>query len=231
MSEAQFTVRGLQAGYGPLKVLHGVDVEIARGSRVGIFGHNGSGKSTLLKCLVGGVSGASGDVLFQGQRIVAGAVHRNVQLGIGVVPQTRNVFPNLSVEECLEIAGLRHRSAGPGEMYALFPRLRERARQRAGLMSGGEQQMLAVAMAMTTRPKAIVLDEPTAGLSPAAAQLLTQSLAAINERGGTTIIMVEQNVLAALRVVDRAVVVRSGTIVYDGPSAGLARDQDLWSLF
>ena len=231
MADPLIAVRSLEASYGPLKVLHGLDLDIVAGTRVGIFGHNGSGKSTLLKCLVGGVPETAGSVRFNGHPIVPGAVHRNVQLGIGVVPQTRNVFPNLSVDECLDIAGLRHPNTTRDSVYALFPRLGERAGQRAGSMSGGEQQMLAVGMALMTKPDAILLDEPTAGLSPAAAQTLTASLVAVNESTGTTVVMVEQNVMAALRIVQRAIVVRAGRIVYDGLSAELATGQDLWSLF
>ena len=231
MAKPLFQVAALHAGYGPLKVLHGIDLTVTRGERVGIFGHNGSGKSTLLKCLVGGVPEAAGQVRFAERPIEPGAVHRNVKLGIGVVPQTRNVFPNLSVDECLEIAGMRRGKADRSAIYGLFPRLGERARQRAGTMSGGEQQMLAVGMALMTKPDVILLDEPTAGLSPAAAQHLLQSLVEVNVQTGTTMLMVEQNVLAALRIVQRAVVVRSGQVVYDGTSAQLPSSHDLWALF
>jgi branched-chain amino acid transport system ATP-binding protein len=226
-----FHVEKLTASYGTLVAVRGVSVDFAAGGRVGIFGHNGSGKSTLLKCMFGGVKGVSGTVRFDGNIIVPGLVHRNVRLGIGVVPQTRNVFPSLSVERCLRIAGLRDGNTALNDVFEILPLLRERRRQQAGLMSGGEQQMLAVGMALMTKPKALLLDEPTAGLAPAAATSILASLRAINERLATTIIMVEQNVLTALDMVQRALVLRTGQIVFDGQSGDLGRKEDLWSWF
>ena len=231
MSEPLFSVSKLNARYGSLAVLHGIDLRIESGERVAIFGHNGSGKSTLLKCLVGGLSECDGQVLYKGQAIEPGAVHRNVQLGIGMVPQTRNVFPNLTVRQCLEIAGTRSGERSFEAVYQLFPRLRERADQKAGLMSGGEQQMLAVGMALTTKPGAILLDEPTAGLSPIAARTVLASLVDVNEKAGVAIVLVEQNVMLALEIVQRAVVVRSGKVVFDGDAAELAESKNLWALF
>jgi branched-chain amino acid transport system ATP-binding protein len=228
---ALFEVSHLNARYGSLAVLHDVSLTIAPGERVAIFGHNGSGKSTLLKCLVGGLSECDGRVSYRGHAIEPGAVHRNVQLGIGMVPQTRNVFPNLTVEQCLEIAATRSGERSYDAVYELFPRLRERVDQKAGLMSGGEQQMLAVGMALMTRPGAILLDEPTAGLSPVAARTVLASLVEVNERAGVAIVLVEQNVMLALEIAQRAVVVRSGEVVFDGPASRLAEDVDLWSLF
>jgi branched-chain amino acid transport system ATP-binding protein len=230
-SEAIFTVENLQALYGTLVAVRDVSIEFQAGSRTGIFGHNGSGKSTLLKCLVGAVSSVSGTVRFEGNEIQPDLVHRNVRLGIGLVPQSRNVFPSLTVEKCLRIAGLRDNNAQLDNVFDILPLLRERRRQCAGLMSGGEQQMLAVGMALMTRPKALILDEPTAGLSPIAAKKVLERLRAINEQFATTIIIVEQNVLAALDVVERAIVLRSGQIVFDGLARDLQRKEDLWSWF
>jgi branched-chain amino acid transport system ATP-binding protein len=207
----------------------GVSVDFAAGGRVGIFGHNGSGKSTLLKCLFGGVKSVSGTVRFNDNVIEPDFVHRNVRLGIGVVPQTRNVFPSLSVERCLRIAGLRDGNTAFDDVFEILPLLRDRRRQQAGLMSGGE--LLALGMALMTKPKALLLDEPTAGLAPAAATSILASLRAINARLATTIIMVEQNVLTALDVVERALVLRAGQIVFDGQSGDLGRKEDLWSWF
>jgi len=212
-------------------VLHGVNARIEIGERVGIFGHNGSGKSTLLKCLVGALPDCEGEVLYKGKRIEPGAVHRNVQLGIGMVPQTRNVFPNLTVEQCLEIAATRSSERSLESVFQLFPRLRERLHQKAGLMSGGEQQMLAVGMALITQPGAILLDEPTAGLSPVAARAVLNSLVDVNKIAGVAIVLVEQNVMLTLEIVQRAIVLRSGTVVFDGPAAELAVEKNLWALF
>jgi branched-chain amino acid transport system ATP-binding protein len=231
MTTSAFSIDNLTASYGALVAVRGVSLAFAAGGRAGIFGHNGSGKSTLLKCLFGGVKAISGAVWFESSSIEPGLVHRNVRLGIGVVPQSRNVFPSLSVERCLRIAGLRESNTNLDTVFEMFPVLKERRRQRAGLMSGGEQQMLAVGMALMTRPKALLLDEPTAGLSPVAAKSVLESLRAINERLSTTIIVVEQNVLTTLDMVERAIVLRSGQIVFDGRSSDLRRKEDLWSWF
>lgn len=226
-----FTVEKLVASYGTLVAVRDVSLSIEAGSRVGIFGHNGSGKSTLLKCLVGGVKSVSGTVHFGGDKIEPDLVHMNVRLGIGVVPQSRNVFPSLTVEECLQIAGMRANNSSFEEVYDLLPLLKERRRQRAGLMSGGEQQTVAIGMALMTKPKAVLLDEPTAGLSPVAAYNALDCLKNINERLGTSIILVEQNILNTLEMVQRAIVLRSGKIVFDGNSRELADKEDLWSRF
>jgi branched-chain amino acid transport system ATP-binding protein len=231
MSRPLFSVKNLNARYGSLAVLHGVNVQIDAGERVAIFGHNGSGKSTLLKCLVGALPDCEGEVLYRGQTIEPGAVHRNVQLGIGMVPQTRNVFPNLTVKQCLEIAATRSDERSFEAVFQLFPRLRERIDQKAGVMSGGEQQMLAVAMALITNPGAILLDEPTAGLSPVAARTVLASLVDVNEKNGVAIVLVEQNVMLAIEIAQRAVVVRTGKVVFDGPAAELAEEKNLWALF
>ena len=151
------------ASYGPLVAVRDVSLSVRGGTRVGIFGHNGSGKSTLLKCLIGGVKAVSGTVHFGDALIRPGFVHLNVRLGISMVPQSRNVFPSLTVERCLRIAGMRANNGAFEEVYEILPILKERRRQRSGLMSGGEQQMVAIGMALMTKPKALLLDEPTAG--------------------------------------------------------------------
>lgn len=229
--QPDFTVEDLVASYGALVAVRGVSLLVRGGSRVGVFGHNGSGKSTLLKCLVGGVKSVSGVVHFGDALIRPDFVHLNVRLGISMVPQSRNVFPSLSVERCLRIAGMRANNTAFEEVYEILPILKERRRQRSGSMSGGEQQMVALGMALMTKPKALLLDEPTAGLSPVAARDALACLRAINERMATTIIIVEQNILTTLDMVQRAVVLRSGEVVFDGNSSDLARKEDLWSRF
>ena len=231
MQEPNFTAKTIVASYGALVAIRDVSLVIKAGERVGIFGHNGSGKSTLMKCLVGGVKSVSGDVRFGDTVIQPNLVHINVRLGIGIVPQSRNVFPSLTVERCLRIAGMRAGNEVFEEVYEILPLLKERRRQRAGLMSGGEQQMVAIGMALMSKPKAILLDEPTAGLSPVAARNALDCLRTINERMGTTIVIVEQNILTTLEMVQRAIVLRSGEIVFDGQSHDLARKEDLWSRF
>ena len=230
-SGPQFRIANLVARYGSLVALRDISLEFGAGERIGIFGHNGSGKSTLLKCLVGGLTDVGGQVSFEGEEIQPGNVYRNVGLGIGVVPQTDNVFPSLTVEQCLDVASLRGQAVSSAEIGELFPVLSERRHQRAGLMSGGEQQILSVGMALVPCPRALLLDEPTAGLAPVVARTMLKSLAEINKRFGTTIIVVEQNVLLALDLVQRAIVLRSGSVVFDGLSSDLRRKEDLWSWF
>ena len=225
-----FRASNLVAGYAGNRVLHGVSLAIGAQERVGIFGHNGSGKSTLLRCLIGDVREMAGMVSFDGTPIGKGAVHRNVLLGIGFVPQSRNVFSDLAVEHCLRIAGLNSRRP-VGDVYALFPLLQARRRQRAGSLSGGERQMLAVSMALMTRPRVLLLDEPTAGLAPLRACEVLNNLATVSRTEGTGLIVIEQNVLSALAVVDRAIVLRAGRVVYDGGTAALQNEHDLWELF
>ena len=225
-----FRAIDLVAGYAGNRVLHGISVEIGSQERVGIFGHNGSGKSTLLRALVGDVREMAGAVSFDGTPIVTGAVHRNVLLGIGFVPQSHNVFFDLAVEHCLSIAGLNSRRP-VGDAYAMFPLLQARRRQRAGSLSGGERQMLAVSMALMTRPRVLLLDEPTAGLAPLRASEVLDNLASVSRAEGTGLIVIEQNVLPALAVVERAIVLRAGRVVYDGSTAGLQSEHDLWELF
>ena len=225
-----FQATDLVAGYAGNRVLKGVNVKIGAQERVGVFGHNGSGKSTLLRCLIGDIREMTGAVSFDGTPIVTGAVHRNVVLGIGFVPQSHNVFTDLAVEHCLSIAGLNSRRP-VSDVYSLFPILQTRRRQRAGSLSGGERQMLAVSMALMTRPRVLLLDEPTAGLAPLRASEVLDNLAHVSRAEGTGLIVIEQNVLPALAVVDRAIVLRGGRVVYDGSTAKLQSEHDLWELF
>jgi branched-chain amino acid transport system ATP-binding protein len=225
-----FDVTSVVAGYGGNTVLHGISLTIQANERVGIFGHNGSGKSTLLRCLVGDMAEMEGQISFAGRRVIPGQVHRNVRLGIGFVPQSNNVFASLAVEDCLRIAGLNSRRS-LDDMFVLFPALRDRRRQRAGSLSGGERQLVAVSMALMTRPQVLLLDEPTAGLSPVRATEVLHNLEHVSRFENTGLVLIEQNVLPALAVVDRAIVLRGGRVVFDGSTAKLQREQDLWELF
>jgi branched-chain amino acid transport system ATP-binding protein len=184
-----------------------------------------------LKSLIGAVADVSGSVWFNGHAIVPGSTHANVNLGMGFVPQTKNVFPSLTVEKCLQIAGMQNGSAHLGDVQDIFPILKERLTQMAGSLSGGQQQLLAVGMALMRKPKAILLDEPTAGLSPLAAQLVMRSLEAIHARFGTSVIIVEQNVNMALTMVDRAIILKTGQLVVDSPAAELRATNCLWEWF
>lgn len=223
--------RNLQARYGGFTALKDISLSVGPGERVAIFGHNGAGKTTLLRCGLGDVDEVSGHITYDGEPIVAGSVYRNARRGIGFVPQGHNVFRDLSVAQNLKMAGLLHDQAYIEEVYRLFPVLQERRAQAAGSLSGGQQQMLAVGMALMTRPTILMLDEPTTGLAPIIVQDMFRTLLEINRSTGTAIMLVEQNVAAALRIVERAVVLKTGAIIFDGPSAELAGHEDLWRWF
>src|ERR1043165_7141213 len=183
-------VQNLTAGYGPLTVLNDVSLSLADGARLGIFGHNGAGKTTLLRCIVGAVRPSGGKVDLDGMDTGSATVAENVRHGISQVPAGHNVFPQLSVEQNLRIAGLLFDPAFVTQVYELFPVLAERRQERAGSMSGGEQQMLALGMALMTRPKWLLLDEPSTGLAPVIVRNVMRRLADINERLGARPVIV-----------------------------------------
>jgi branched-chain amino acid transport system ATP-binding protein len=224
-------VEHVNAYYGKLQVLHDLSLKISDGERIGIFGHNGAGKTTLLKSCVGDMAHISGNISYHGRAILPGQVHLNVRQGIGFVPQGHNVFRELSVEQNLRISGLMHDPAYAETIYGIFPIMRERRLQQAGSLSGGQQQMLALGMALMTRPNLLLLDEPTTGLAPIIVRDVLESIRAINQTEGTTVVIVEQNVQATLKQVERAVVLKSGRIIFDGPSKQLLEQESLWHLF
>ena len=223
--------RNLSARYGKLQALSDVSFSVARGARVAIFGHNGAGKTTLLNCAVGGIRDVEGSVSFEDRPIEPGAVYKNARHGIGFVPQGHNVFKSLSVEKNLHIAGLLHDEAYAARVYELFPILAERRAQLAGSLSGGQQQMLALGMALMTQPKILLLDEPMSGLAPVIIESVFESLLRINRETGAALVVVEQNVMVTLAAVERAVILKSGKLVWDGASEELARKEDLWAWF
>ena len=223
--------RGISARYGKLTALSGVSLSVPDGARVAIFGHNGAGKTTLLKCAVGAVPGVEGEVHCRGSRIEPGAVYRNSRLGIGFVPQGHNVFKNLDVERNLRIAGLLHAASFVENVYELFPALAARRSQLAGSLSGGQQQMLALGMALMTQPKVLLLDEPMSGLAPVIVENVLATLLRINRDTGTALVMVEQNVKATLPAVERALILKAGRLVWDGPAGELSNKEDLWKWF
>ena len=223
--------RGVTARYGKLTALANVSLSVAGGERVAVFGHNGAGKTTLLKCAVGAVPDLQGEVSCGGNRVEPGAVYRNTRHGIGLVPQGHNVFKSLSVERNLRIAGLLHDPGYIDRIYELFPMLAERRAQSAGSLSGGQQQMLALGMALMTQPKMLLLDEPMSGLAPVIVENVFASLGRINRDTGAAVVIVEQNVKATLPAVDRAVILKAGRLVWDGASRELAGKEDLWAWF
>lgn len=224
-------VTSVSAGYGALTALSDISVAVQDGSKVGIFGHNGAGKTTLLRCIVGSHIPSAGTIIWNGEPIAAGSVAANVRRGIAFVPQGHNVFPNLSVEQNLHISGLLFDMKFLSEIYKLFPVLEERKTQRAGSMSGGEQQMLALGMALMTQPKWLLLDEPSTGLAPVIVRNVMERLKQVNERLGTGLLIVEQNVPATLKIVDRALIVKSGRLIEDASAQELSAKPDLWDFF
>jgi branched-chain amino acid transport system ATP-binding protein len=224
-------VQNLTAGYGALTVLNDVSLMLPTGARLGIFGHNGAGKTTLLRCIVGAVRPRQGKVDVEGADTSAATVAENVRRGIAFVPQGHNVFPNLTVEQNLRIAGLLFDPSFVAQVYELFPVLAERRQQRAGSMSGGEQQMLALGMALMTKPKWLLLDEPSTGLAPVIVGNVMRRLVEVNSRMGVGLIVVEQNVPATLKVVEQTLILRSGKVVFQGSVTELSGNTDLWKWF
>ena len=222
---------GVSAGYAGVPVLRDISFNVAEGEAVAIFGHNGAGKTTLLRCAVGDVAEVSGAVSYRGEAIVPGSVFRNTRRGIGFVPQGHNVFRELSVRQNPTIYGLHHPLSKVEEIYGLFPILLERSNQAAGSLSGGQQQILALGMALMTKPSILLLDEPSTGLAPIIVRDVMASLTKINRETGTTVVIVEQNIPATLAIVTRAIVVKAGRVVFDGPSRELERKEDFWGWF
>jgi len=225
------TYTDVHAGYGAFPVLKDISFSVNEGECVAIFGHNGAGKTTLLKCSVGDVEGVRGNVSYRGEAIIPGAVFLNARRGIGFVPQGHNVFRHLTVRQNLAISGLNHEGGVLDEVFRLFPILRQRGGQIAGSLSGGQQQILALGMALMTKPSILLLDEPSTGLAPIIVKNVMSSLAQINRTTGTTIVIVEQNLPATLQLVSRAIVLKAGRIVFDGSSKELERKEDLWAWF
>jgi len=221
----------LSARFGTLTALHGISLSLEPGARLGVFGHNGAGKTTLLRCIVGAHAPAVGSVTFDGRPIEPGKVPETVRRGIAFVPQGHNVFPTLSVERNLHVAGLLFDQSFISEVLKVFPVLEERKAQRAGSMSGGEQQMLALGMALMTQPKWLLLDEPSTGLAPVIVRNVMAQMRKVNEAFGTGLIVVEQNVPATLKLVDRALILKSGQAVFQGAAAELQAKPDLWEWF
>ena len=212
-------VKDLRAGYGKVDVLHGINLEVNASECVALVGANGAGKSTTLKCICGLIEDRSGSIEFEGHRIDGLPGQSIVRRGITMCPEGRQVFAEMSVLENLEMgAHTRHDKAQRSdleEMLDLFPVLRDRVRQRAGTLSGGEQEMLAIARALMSRPKLCIFDEPSLGLAPKIVEEVEQTIARIKARG-TTILLVEQNASMALRLSDRAYVFEAGEIVLTG---------------
>jgi len=217
--------------YGNIAAVKGLTLKVMPGEIVTLIGSNGAGKSTTLRTISGLLRPRQGQVTFNGKRIDRTGADEIVRRGIAQSPEGRRIFPRMTVAENLDLgAFLRKDRDGIAQdrerVLTLFPRLRERITQKAGTMSGGEQQMLAVARALMARPKLLLLDEPSMGLAPVLVDLIFETIRTIRD-DGTTVLLVEQNALAALRVADRAYVLESGLLNMEGPAKELAKDPEI----
>ena len=239
-------VRGLRAGYGSVPVLHDIDLDVEPGTITAVLGANGAGKTTLLRALCGLIHRDAGDIRYDGEDITSVPVESLVQRGIAHVPEGGGVIAELTVDENLRLGALwrrRYSLGGLGlrqdrsdrrpprdgaldEVYHLFPALAERRRYAGHQLSGGERQMLGLGRALVARPRLLLLDEPSMGLAPVLVELIFATIQRIREQG-TTVLLVEQNALAALGVADRAYVLESGLLKLTGPAADLAKDPEI----
>lgn len=226
MTQPLLQLHDVVAGYGPTTVLDLLTLNVAARERLAMIGRNGVGKTTALRAIMGLVPLRKGRILFQGEDITALSPHERAQRGLGYVPQTRDIFPSLTVEENL-LAGLKRRPRSAlDEAYALFPRLAERRSNGGTQLSGGEQQMLSVARALLGQPRLILLDEPLEGLAPLIRQELLQAFRSMADKTGIAVVIVEQQVDEALGYASRAVILDHGTVVHEGEARALLEDSD-----
>ena len=222
------TLRNIQTFYGDLQALHGVSLSVRDGEIVSVIGNNGAGKTTTLMTISGVLRPRRGEIHFEGRRIDALTSADVVGLGLGHVPEGRQLFPSMTVEENLLMGACSRRAKGRrsetlARVYDLFPRLRERRRQSAGTLSGGEQQMAAIARGLMGLPRLLMLDEPSLGLAPVMVTAMFEAIREIN-RDGTTILLVEQNVFRSLTLSHRGYILEDGRVVAEGPSEELLRN-------
>jgi branched-chain amino acid transport system ATP-binding protein len=219
-------VRDLSVFYGDAQALDGVSLSIAAGEIVAIIGANGAGKTSLIHTLGGVLAPRSGSIRFEGRQIAGQPSHRVCNLGIGQVAEARQIFPSLSVLENLEVGAMLPRARNSAKrtlehVFEMFPRLRERIGQSAGTLSGGEQQMLAIGRCLMGAPRLIMFDEPSLGLAPAIVTEVLRVIERLNREDGITVLLVEQNVAASLRLAHRAYVLENGSVVLEGPGTEL----------
>ena len=229
MAETLLEIRALRGGYGGKPVLQGVDLDVRQGEIVAVIGRNGVGKTTLLRTVMGLLPASAGSVRFRGADLGRLAAHRRARLGIGYVPQGRDVFPRMTVEENLRVgerigsqAGGRAAPEDFAAVYALFPILQERRRQRAGTLSGGQQQQLAIGRVLVGRPDLILLDEPSEGIQPNIVQEIGRIAVALNRRTGVTIVLVEQNLDLIRATAGRGYVMDKGRVTAELAPEALA---------
>jgi branched-chain amino acid transport system ATP-binding protein len=233
--EPLLTVRALHAGYGASEVLHGVDLHVGPGEVVALLGRNGMGKTTLVRAITGLNPARRGQIVFRGERVEAEPPHRIARRGVGLVPEGRQIFANLTVLEHLsafERAGDEGSSRGSaadriGRVFELFPRLFERRTNLGNQLSGGEQQMLAIGRALVTEPRLLILDEATEGLAPLVRQEIWHCLAALRA-GGQAILVIDKYVQRLIQLADRHVILEKGRVAWTGTSAELDADASIW---
>ena len=228
---AILSVKGIETFYGAIQALHGVDLDVARGEIVTLIGANGAGKSTLLMTICGNPRARSGTIVFDGEDITGLPTHQIVRRGVAQVPEGRRIFARMSVYENLQMGAIL---ADPANfksdlerVFAMFPRLAERRDQRGGTLSGGEQQMLAIGRALMSRPRLLLLDEPSLGLAPLIVRQIFDSIGRIAREEGVTIFLVEQNAFHALRLADRGYVLANGRVRLSGSGKELLANQEV----
>jgi branched-chain amino acid transport system ATP-binding protein len=225
------SVKGVETFYGAIQALHGVDLEVARGEIVTLIGANGAGKSTLLMTICGNPRARSGRILLDGEDITALPTFQIVRRGVAQVPEGRRIFARMSVYENLQMGAILADPANfktdLDRVFAMFPRLAERRDQRGGTLSGGEQQMLAIGRALMSRPRLLLLDEPSLGLAPLIVRQIFDSIGRIAREEGVTIFLVEQNAFHALRLADRGYVLANGRVRLSGSGRELLANQEV----
>ena len=231
MSETLLQVRGLHAQYGSTKVLHGIDFDVRKGGITTILGANGAGKTTTLRAMCGMVK-TGGEVTLAGERIDGKPTESIVRMGVAHVPDGRGTFMNFTVEENLRIGAYTRSDRGQVQadyerIYGYFPQLRERRRQQAGTLSGGEQQMLAVSRALMLKPRLLLLDEPSFGLAPLIVRELFEIFRTINQADGISMLLVEQNAALALRLADHAYLLETGRVVISGTADSIRNNESV----
>lgn len=230
---ALFSLRNLTAGYGKIAIVQDFGMDVDENELVAVIGPNGSGKSTVFKAVFGLAKTMSGNIFFKGRDVTNLRGDMLVRLGMGYVPQLKNIFTTMTIAENLELGYLPQNQSyeqALEKVYGLFPFLRERAEEKAGVLSGGQRQILALAKTIMGNPKLLILDEPTAGLSPKATSTMIKYIQTLQNEG-MSIIMIEQNVRRALQVANRVYVLTSGRKVFDGPPEALARNEDLATIY
>lgn len=225
---------GLAAGYGPKTVISDVSFALEPGQILAFLGHNGAGKTTTLKAIMGLLPSRGGDVLFDGKSIQRLDVADRVALGLRLLPEGRGIFPDLSVEENVDVVAARNVGAGATfdipAVYKLFPVLEERLTTRAGSLSGGQQQMLAMSLAILGSPRCLLLDEPSIGLAPNLVERMFEQVRDVCKSHAMTAVLVEQNVAAAMKIADRVIIMNNGQVVFDGLPYE-ARASNVWHYF